>query len=144
MESHDLNSIDISTVKHFSFAGIVTDCKVIKINSPTSITVLMNINNKYNIFNIRLCGYEISKSDCKVCYRKIKQSLYNLLTSCIDKIEGKEKGIDKSEILLKENKKILKIHLMDFHKYNEIYARIYLDDHNSFLDDIIVREHDLD
>jgi len=144
MESHDLNSIDISTVKHFSFAGIVTDCKVIKINSPTSITVLMNINNKYNIFNIRLCGYEISKSDCKVCYRKIKQSLYNLLTSCIDKIESKEKVIDKSEILLKENKKILKIHLMDFYKYDEIYARIYLDDHNSFLDDIIVREHDLD
>ena len=144
MESHDLNSVDISTVEHFSFAGKVTNCKVIKIKSPTSITVLMNINNKYNIFNIRLCGYEISKSDCKVCYRKIKQSLYNLLTSCIDKIESKEKVIDKSEILLKENKKILKIHLMDFYKYDEIYARIYLDDHNSFLDDIIVREHDLD
>jgi len=144
MESHDLNSIDISTVEHFSFAGIVTDCKVIKINSPTSITVLMNINNKYNIFNIRLCGYEISKSDCKVCYRKIKQSLYDLLTSCSDKIESKEKGTDKSEILLKENKKILKIHLMDFYKYDAIYARIFLDDHNSFLDDIIVSEHDLD
>ena len=137
MDSNDLNLVDISQVKNFSFAGIVTDCKVIKITSPNSITVLMNINNKYNIFNIRLCGYEISKSDCKVCYRKIKQSLYNLLTSCIDKIESKEKVIDKSEILLKENKKILKIHLMDFYKYDEIYARI-------FLDDIIVREHDLD
>lgn len=144
MASHDLNLVDISTVKQFSFAGIVTDCKVIKIKSPTSITVLMNINNKYNIFNIRLCGYEISKSECRVCYRKIKNSLYNLLTSCSDKINSIEKGIDKSEILLKENKKILKIHLMDFYKYDEIYARIFLDEQNSFLDDIIVKDHDLD
>ena len=144
MASNDLNSIDISQIKHFSFAGMVTVCKVIKINSPTSITVLMNINNKYNIFNIRLCGYEISKSDCRVCYRKIKQSLYNLLTSCIDKIEAKMNRDQKHEILLKENRKILKIHLMDFYKYDEIYARIYLDDHNSFLDDIIIKEHDLD
>lgn len=144
MASHDLNLVDISTVEQFSLAGIVTDCKVIKIKSPTSITVLMNINNKYNIFNIRLCGYEISKSECRVCYRKIKNSLYNLLTSCSDKINSIEKGIDKSEILLKENKKILKIHLMDFYKYDEIYARIFLDEQNSFLDDIIVKEHDLD
>ena len=48
MASHDLNLVDISTVQQFSFAGIVTDCKVIKIKSPTSITVLMNIDNKYN------------------------------------------------------------------------------------------------
>jgi hypothetical protein len=144
MESNDLNLIDISLVKNFSFSGIITDCKVIKINSPNSISVLMNINNKYNIFNIRLDGYEISRSECKSCYKKIKNCLYNLLTSCNDKIEAKMNRDQKHEILLKENKKILKIHLMDFYKYDEIYARIYLDDHNSFLDDIIIKEHDLD
>jgi hypothetical protein len=143
MDSIDLNLVDISQVKNFSFAGIVTDCKVIKITSPNSITVLMNINNKYNIFNIRLDGYEISRSECKSCYKKIKNCLYNLLTSCNDKIESKMNRDQKHEILLKENKKILKIHLMDFNKYNEIYARIYLDDKNEFLDEFIIKEFEL-
>jgi len=144
MESHDLNLVDISQVQYFSFSGIITDCKVIKINSASSIAVLMNINNKLNIFNIRLHGYEISKSDCKICYKKIKKSLFNLLTSCSDKFDIRDKNQHKSEIVLKENKKIIKIHLMDFYKYDEIYARIYLDEHNCFLDEIIIKEHELD
>jgi hypothetical protein len=143
MESNDLNSVDISTVQNFSFAGTVTNCKVIKINSPNSLTVLMNINNKYNIFNIRLDGYQIFKSECKSCYKKIKNCLYNLLTSCNDKIESKMNRDQKYDILLKENKKILRIHLMDFYKYNEIYARIYLDEKNEFLDEFIIKEFEL-
>lgn len=144
MDSNDLNLVDISQVKNFSFTGIVTECKVIKINSPNSITVLMNINNKYNIFNIRLDGYEIFKSECKSCYKKIKNCLYNLLTSCNDKIDSKMNSDQKHDILLKENKKILKIHLMDFYKYNEIYARIYLNEENGFLDEFINKEFELD
>lgn len=143
MDSNDLNLVDISQVKNFSFDGIITNCKVIKINSPNSITVLMNINNKYNIFNIRLDGYEIFKSECKSCYKKIKYYLYNLLTSCNDKIDSKMNSDQKHDILLKENKKILKIHLMDFYKYNEIYARIYLNEENGFLDEFINKEFEL-
>ena len=144
MESNDLNLVDISQVKYFSFTGIITDCKVIKISSPNSITVLMNINNKCNIFNIRIHGYKISKSECKSCYKKIKQSLYNILISCNDKIDSNMNHDDKYDILLKENKKILKIHLMDFYKFDEIYARIYLDDYECFLDDFINKEFDLE
>jgi len=143
MDSNDLNLVDISQVKNFSFDGIITNCKVIKINSPNSITVLMNINNKYNIFNIRLDGYEIYKSECKSCYKKIKNCLYNLLTSCNDKIDSKMNSDQKHDILLKENKKILKIHLMDFNKYNEIYARIYLNEENAFLDELINKDFEL-
>jgi len=144
MESHDLNSVDISQIKYLSFAGIITECRVIKINDQNSITVLMNIDNKYNFFNIRLYGYEMLKKDCKTCYRKIKKSLYKLLTSCNDKIDTKMNNEEKNIIIFKENKKILKIHLMNFCKYDEIYARIYLDEHNSFLDDIINKDFDLD
>jgi hypothetical protein len=143
MDSNDLNLVDISQVKNFSFDGIITNCKVIKINSPNSITVLMNINNKYNIFNIRLDGYEIYKSECKSCYKKIKNCLYNLLTSCNDKIDSKMNSDQKHDILLKENKKILKIHLMDFNKYNEIFARIYLNEENAFLDELINKDFEL-
>jgi len=144
MDTIDLNIVDISQVKFFSFAGIITDCKVIKINSPNSITVLMNINNKNNIFNIRIYGYKISKYECKSCYKKVKQSLYNLLISCNDKIDSNMNHSEKYDIILKENKKILKIHLMDFYKFDEIYARIYLDEHSCFLDDMINKDYELE
>ena len=138
----DLNSIDISTISDYSYDGIITDCKIINIYNPNSISVLMNINNKTNIFNIRMNGYHISKKECCTCYKKIKLSLFNLLTSCGDLINLKMSENEIQDIIQKNNKKILKIHLMKFYKYNQIYARLYLDDQKKFVDEIILDEYE--
>lgn len=143
----DLNSIDISTVRNFSFDGIITDCKVINIKDADTIRVIMNINNNVNIYNIRMYGYDApstkSKSSRKDSTTGLRARVFlaNLITSCGSKITEKTRSKEINKILMKENNKIVKIHLMNFDKYDEIYARIYLDEYKKFVDELMIENN---
>lgn len=143
----DLNSIDISTVRNFSFDGIITDCKVINIKDADTIKVIMNINNNVNIYNIRMYGYDApstkSKSSRKDSTNGLRARVFlaNLITSCGSKITEKMRSKEINKILIKENNKIVKIHLMNFDKYDEIYARIYLDEYKKFVDELMIENN---
>jgi endonuclease YncB( thermonuclease family) len=146
----DLNSVDISTVKIFSFDGIITDCKVINIKDADTIKVIMNINNNVNIYNIRMYGYDAPSTKSKSSKSSRKDSttglrarlfLANLITSCDSKLTEKMRSKEINKIIIKENNKIVKIHLMHFDKYDEIYARIYLDEHKKFVDELMIENN---
>ena len=140
-KSIDLNSINLSLIKRFTFNGIITDAKIINIKDGDTITVIMNINDKVNIYNIRMYGYDAgsaksrSKSTNGIRARLL---LINLLTSCGDKINDKMRSKDINKIIHDENKKIIKIHLMGFDKYDEIFAKIFLNDQNKFVHEIMI------
>lgn len=141
----DLNSIDISTVKKFTFDGIVTDCKVIDVIDGDTIKVMMLFNEKPIILNIRMFGYDApsiksKRSNVKTSTngRRARHMLINLITDCGDKISENTRSKDISKIIRNDNKKIVKIHLMDFDKYDEVIAKIYLEDQNKFVDEIMI------
>lgn len=144
----DLNSIDISTVKNFTFDGIVTDCKVIDVIDGDTIKVMLLFNDKPILLNIRMFGYDAPSIKSKKSSQKTstngkraKQMLINLVTDCSDKINENTRSKDITKIIRAENKKIVKIHLMDFDKYDEIFAKIYLADQNKFVDEIMLESN---
>ncbi len=150
VESFDLNSVDISTVRNFSFDGIITDCKVINIKDADTIKVIMNINNNVNIYNIRMYGYDAPSTKSKSSKSSRKDSttglrarvfLANLITSCGSKLNEKMRSKEINKIIVKDNNKIVKIHLMNFDKYDEIYARIYLDEYKKFADELMIENN---
>jgi endonuclease YncB( thermonuclease family) len=146
-EPFDLNSVDISTVRNFSFDGIITDCKVINIKDADTIKVIMNINNNVNIYNIRMYGYDApstkSKSSRKDSTNGLRARVFlaNLITSCGSKVTEKMRSKEINKIIVKDNNKIVKIHLMNFDKYDEIYARIYLDEYKKFVDELMIENN---
>lgn len=143
----DLNSIDISTLQNFSFDGIITEGKIIYIKDADTIKVIMNINNNVNIYNIRMYGYDApstkSRSSRKASTNGLRARVFlaNLITSCGDKLTEKMRSKEINKIIVKENNKIVKIHLMNFDKYDEIYARIYLDEHKKFADELMIENN---
>ena len=148
-DSINLNDIDISNVKKFTFDGTITDCKVIDVIDGDSISVVMNINNQTNIFNIRMHGYDAPRIRHKSRSNKLislegkfaRLELIKLITSVEDMINITTKSNDISNTIKKYNKKIVKIHLMDFDKYDEIFARIYLEDKKKFVDEIMIESN---
>jgi endonuclease YncB( thermonuclease family) len=146
-EPFDLNSVDISTVRNFSFDGIITDCRVINIKDADTIKVIMNINNNVNIYNIRMYGYDApstkSKSSRKDSTNGLRARIFlaNLITSCGSKVTEKMRSKEINKIIVKDNNKIVKIHLMNFDKYDEIYARIYLDEYKKFADELMIENN---
>jgi endonuclease YncB( thermonuclease family) len=145
----NLNDIDISNVKKFTFDGTITDCKVIDVIDGDSITVIMNINNKINMFNIRMYGYDAPRIRHKSKSNKLislegkfaRLELIKLITSVDEMINIESRTKDISDIIKKYNDKIVKIHLMDFDKYDEIFARIYLPDKQKFVDELMIESN---
>lgn len=137
----DLNSIEISSIKKFTFNGIITDGKVIGIKDGDTISVIMNINDKINIYNLRMHGYDADSASSRSKSTnglRAKILLIKILTSCGDKINYKMRSKEINKIIETENKKIIKIHLMGFDKYDEIFAKIYIDDQNKFAHEIMI------
>jgi endonuclease YncB( thermonuclease family) len=145
----NLNDIDISNVKKFTFDGTITNCKVIDVISGDSISVIMNINNQTNIFNIRMYGYDAPRIRHKSKSNKLislegkfaRLELIKLITSVDEMIHIDTRSHDISNIIKKYNDKIVKIHLMDFDKYDEIFAKIYLDDKNKFVHELMIESN---
>ncbi len=137
----DLNSINISTVKKFTFNGIITDAKVISVKDGDTISVIMNINDRINIFNIRMHGYDADSASSRsksTNGKRAKMLLINLITSCGNKITNKMRSKEINYIIQNDNKKIFKIHLMGFDKYDEIFAKIFLHDKNKFVHELMI------
>jgi endonuclease YncB( thermonuclease family) len=140
-EPIDLNDYDISNVKNFTFNGIVTDAKVVDIINGDTCKVLMNINNQPNIYSIKMYGYNapnIKKKSSNYEARYARYELACLVTSISEIINENTKSADITKIIQKHNKKIIQIHLMDFDRYDTIYAKIYLEDQKKYVNDIMI------
>lgn len=140
-EPIDLNTYDISNVKDFTFNGIVTNAKVVDIINGDTCKVLMNINNQPNIYSIKMYGYNapnIKKKSSNYEGRYARYELACLVTSISEIINENTKSVDITKIIQKHNKKIIQIHLMDFDRYDTIYAKIYLEDQKKYVNDIMI------
>jgi hypothetical protein len=140
-EPIDLNTYDISNIKNFTFNGIVTDAKVVDIISGDIFKVLMKINNEPNIYSIKMYGYNapnIKKKSSNFEGRLARYELVCLITSVGEIINENTKSTDLTKIIQKHNKKIIKIHLMDFDRCDTIYATIFLEDEKEYVHDIMI------
>jgi len=145
----NLNDIDISNVKKFTFDGTITDAKVVDVISGDTISVIMNINNQVNIYNIRMYGYDAPRIRHKSKSNKLislegkfaRLELIKLITSVDEMVNIYTRSNDISNAIKKYNDKIVKIHLMDFDKYDEIFAKIYLEDKNKFVHELMIESN---
>jgi endonuclease YncB( thermonuclease family) len=141
----ELRLTDISIIPKFTFNNLETFAKVIDVYDGDRCTVLMKINNNINTYNIRIFGYNAPSLKSKGSSRQIstnginaKLLLINLITSCGNLID-ETTSIRKTTHIIKDNNvKIVKIKLLDFDKYDRIFARIYLDEQNKFVDEIMI------
>lgn len=103
-----LNTVDITTVRKFSFDGFDTYAKVIKVHDADTVTLLFEYKDEIIKYNIRIDGIDAPELHSKIpeeaaLSKKGKEYLSNLLLYTIVRVRFK-----------------------DFDKYGRILSDIYI------------------
>lgn len=90
-----LNTVDLTTIKKFSFDGYQTYAKVIKVHDADTITLLFEYKDDIVKYNIRIGGIDAPELHSKVpeeaaLSKKGKDYLSNLLLYTIVRVEFKD------------------------------------------------------
>ena len=135
---HMLKISTNANVELFSFRGIQTDCKVVKVHDGDTVTIVMIYNGALTKLNCRWYGLdtpEIRKDSLDA--HRARNRLIQLTTNC--KISLDDMRNDKQiQEMLDTNNKLIYVKLSDFDKYARTLAILY--DGEQIINDIMLQE----
>lgn len=124
----------------FSLENIDTTCRIVDIYDGDTITIVINMFSSYHKMNVRLAGIDTCelKGKNKELGLKAKARLFELLTknTWCPTLQNKKN----MRSFLDANPCVAKIVCGKFDKYGRLLGKIYVDENNQSVQDILVEE----